>query len=247
MGWDSAPGIGMPCEAPPCASTGWGSAGPPRGEPANASASARTKRDQTLRPGSNGRSDQLQPQDRCPTTGAIKLRCAGRVPDGCRTNVKLQPPDWTGDEGIHQLRRSGPRCLRRARSNPQRQHSLVGDPSRERIIRQVIPGQQGSCPQISMAGNLGKAKQHGHCRRCRDRRRGLPAPLPQLPQSVHKSRYPPGYPRHRPRVRTCPAHARSIRLRSARRVSSRAFRRQPVCPFRSKPRSGNRAGGRVIP
>ena len=66
MGWDSAPGMGMPCEAPPSASTGWGSAGPPRGEPANASASARTKRDQTLRPGSNGRSDQLQPQDRCP-------------------------------------------------------------------------------------------------------------------------------------------------------------------------------------
>ena len=32
-----------------------------------------------------------------------------------------------------------------------------GRPSGERIIRQVRPGQQGSRPQVSMAGNLGKS------------------------------------------------------------------------------------------
>ena len=91
---------------------------------------------------SSGRSDQLQ--------------LAGRVPDGRRTYVKLQPPDVDrGRRTYVKLRRFGPCCLRRATSNPQRQQFPRGRPSRERIIRQVRPGQQGSRPQVSMVGNLG--------------------------------------------------------------------------------------------
>ena len=42
---------------------------------------------------------------------------AERVSSGRRTNVKLQPPDWTEDEGLSQLRRFDPRCLRRTNVN----------------------------------------------------------------------------------------------------------------------------------
>ena len=91
---------------------------------------------------SSGRSDQLQ--------------LAGPVPDGRRTYVKLQPPDVDrGRRTYVKLRRFGPCCLRRATSNPQRQQFPRGRPFRERIIRQVGPGQQGSRPQVSMVGNLG--------------------------------------------------------------------------------------------
>ena len=80
----------------------------------------------------------------------------GRVPSGRRTYVKLQPPDVDrGRRTYVKLRRFGPCCLRRATSNPQRQQFPRGRPFRERIIRQVRPGQQGSRPQVSMVGNLG--------------------------------------------------------------------------------------------
>ena len=89
------------------------------------------------------------------------------------------PTRWTGPgtEGYINSVGSGPCCLRRATSNPQRQHSLVGDPSRERI-RSVrsYPGNRDRAPKISMVGNLGKAKQHGHYHSLRSTKRGLAAP-----------------------------------------------------------------------
>ena len=185
------------------------------------------------------------PPDGCLTTGAVNFE-----PPGCPTAEGLKhsnPLDWTGNEGLHQLRQSGPRCLRRATSNPQRQHSLVGDPSRERIrsVRSypgtgIVPpiflwsetlAKPNNTATITTNGTEKEILHHspGHCR-----------------QTVNRNvKLRTGYYRHRSRIRTRPAQAKSIRLRKAFRASSRAFRRQPVCPFRSKPRSGNRTGGSV--
>ena len=168
----------MPCEAPPCAPVGWVPAGAPRGEPANASAWVRTKRDQSLRPqGPTAEAINLSRR-----TGARRPeRSNSDAPDGCPTaegptsnsNRRTGP----GTESYVKSVGSGPCCLRRATSNPQRQHSLVGDPSRERI-RSVrsYPGNRDRAPKISMVGNLGKAKQHGHYHSLRSIKRGLAAP-----------------------------------------------------------------------
>ena len=140
LGRYSTPGTGMPCEARPCAPVGWGCrAGAPQARPTNASAWVRTKRDQTLRPrrpmrgaiNSSQRTGAQRPEgsapatERCPAGEGLDTPTAERCPAG---------------EGLkHSSRRTGPRkkdlntpttgpcCLRRATSNPQRQRSLKGD------------------------------------------------------------------------------------------------------------------------
>ena len=190
MGWYSPPGIGMPGETRPCASVGFGSGWGAARETRNASAWVRTERDQTLRPrrpmkgaiNSSHRTGAQQPEgsapatERCPAGEGLKHSSRRTVQRAKDLNT---PTRWTGPgtEGYVNSAWSGPRCLRRATSNPQRQHSLVGDPSRERI-RSVrsYPGNRDRAPKISMVGNLGKAKQHGHYHSRRDRKRGLAAP-----------------------------------------------------------------------
>ncbi len=88
-------------------------------------------------PSPDDRRGQLQASDGCPAAGGISsepLNGARR-----KKGLTLQPPDcptsqglkhsnsldWAGNEGLHH---TGPRCLQRATSNPQRQHSLVGRP-----------------------------------------------------------------------------------------------------------------------
>ena len=98
----------------------------------------------TARPVSSDGSDQL------PTTG--------RVSNGRRTNVKLQPPDL--DRG------------RRATSNPSVRSALPAKDQRqlrfgsipswetggERIILRSCPCNRDHAPRVSMVGNLGKSQ-----------------------------------------------------------------------------------------
>ena len=63
---------------------------------------------------SNGESDRLPTPDRCPATEAINFNGTGVQR---AKGLSLQPPDWTEDEGLSQLRRFGPRCLRRTNVN----------------------------------------------------------------------------------------------------------------------------------
>ena len=63
----------------------------------------------------NGRSDQPQPPDGCPVTEAINFNHRTGVQRA--KGLSLQPPDWTEDEGLSQLRRISPCCLRRTNVN----------------------------------------------------------------------------------------------------------------------------------
>ena len=51
----------------------------------------------------------------CPTARAINFNHRTGVQRA--KGLSLQPPDWTEDEGLGQLRRFGPRCLRRTSVN----------------------------------------------------------------------------------------------------------------------------------
>ena len=84
---------------------------------------------------------------------------AERVSSGRRTNVKLQPPDWTEDEGLSQLRRFDPCCLRRTNVKLRfSSNSLVGDRG-ERIILQTDPCNRDHAPRFLWSETLEKAKQ----------------------------------------------------------------------------------------
>ena len=190
LGWDTVPWVG--CRLKRDRALRWVvvPAGAMR-RTTTTPAMLRTKaRSNAPSPPPNDRSDQLQSPDGCPAAGGI----SSEPPDGCpvvegikHSNRRTGP----GTESYVKSVGSGPRCLRRARSNPQRQHSLVGDPSRERI-RSVrsYPGNRDRAPKISMVGNLGKAKQHGHYHSLRSIKRGLAAPPRQIPQSVNRNRQP---------------------------------------------------------
>ena len=124
-----------------------------------------TRFDRLVEDGAQG---ALRPS--CPTDEAINPnRQAGvqrkkrstpiaeRVSSGRRTNVKLQPPDWTEDEGLSQLRRFDPCCLRRTNVKLRfSSNSLVGDRGRANHPPDR-PVQQGSRTQVSMVGNLGES------------------------------------------------------------------------------------------
>ena len=89
--------------------------------------------------------------------GGDQLPTTGRVSSGRRayhSNRRTGPR--TKDQ--RQLRRLCPRCLlRRARSSPLRQHSLVGNRGRANHPP-VMPVRQGSRTQVSMVGNLGESQ-----------------------------------------------------------------------------------------
>ncbi len=63
----------------------------------------------------NGRSDQPRPSGGCPVTEAINPNRQTGVQR--EKGLSLQPPDWAEDEGLSQLRRFGPRYLRRTNVN----------------------------------------------------------------------------------------------------------------------------------
>ncbi len=62
-----------------------------------------------------GGSDPLRPPDQCPASEAINSSRQTGVQR--EKGLSLQSPDWTEDEGLSQLRRFGPRCLRRTNVN----------------------------------------------------------------------------------------------------------------------------------
>ena len=96
----------------------------------------RTKRKTQSVQVSNGRSDQPQPQDQCPTG------------EGPTSNFNRRTELRTKDQG--QLRRFGSSCLRR--TNVKLRSGSI--PSWETL---GLPVQQGSRTQVSMVGNLGKS------------------------------------------------------------------------------------------
>ena len=147
LGWYSAPWIGIPGEAQPCAPVGFGSGWGAARETRNASAWVRTERDQTPRPrrpmagaiNPNHRTGAQQPEESAPAT------------ERCPTGQGLKhsnPLDWTGDGGLHQLRLVRSVLLAESYVKSAAAAFPRGLPfQRANQIRQVIPGQQGSCPQ----------------------------------------------------------------------------------------------------
>ncbi len=113
---------------------------------------------------------------------------AERVSSGRRTNVKLQPPDWTEDEGLSQLRRFDPCCLRRTNVKLRfSSNSLVGDRGRANHPPDR-PVQQGSRTQVSMVGNLGKSQTVRLVSPLRDpQKRACNTPSEDCRQIVHKT------------------------------------------------------------
>ena len=90
---------------------------------------------------------------------------------------------WTRPEtkGQRQLRRLCPRCLlRRARSNPLRQHSLVGDRGRANHPRGHARATGIAHPGFYGRKPWSKAKQCAHYHRSRHRKRGPARPPRQI-------------------------------------------------------------------
>ena len=167
----------------------------------------------------NGRSDQPQPSGGCPAAEAIN----SNAPDGCpagegpTSNSNRRTGPRTKDQ--RQLRRLCPRCLlRRARSSPLRQHSLVGDRGRANHPP-VMPVRQGSRTQVSMVGNLGQKPNSAVIVAVPGAaKEGLQDPSGRLPPNrslKFTTNPPPGYRHNRPKVR----RRRSSRFRRALRVS----------------------------
>ena len=148
-----------------------------------------TRFDRLVEDGAQG---ALRPS--CPTDEAINPnRQAGvqrkkrstpiaeRVSSGRRTNVKLQPPDWTEDEGPA----STPSFRPALPAKDQRQlrigsNSLVGDHSGERIILRSYPCNRDHAPRFLWSETLEKAKQCSHYRGPETRKRGPAAPLSRI-------------------------------------------------------------------
>ena len=78
------------------------------------------------------------------------------LPNGRRA-YHSNPLDWTGNEGLHQLRQSGPRCLQRAYVKSAAAAFPLGDLRESESSLRSDPGSRGR-PQVSMAGNPGKAR-----------------------------------------------------------------------------------------
>ena len=86
-------------------------------------------------------------------------RCApSQVPSSGRRDSHSNRRTWTWGEGVHRLRRTGPRCLRGI-SHP----AAAAVPSWATIGRAALDPSsharaQGSCPQVSVVGNLGESR-----------------------------------------------------------------------------------------
>ena len=111
-----------------------------------------------LVPTPGGGKDQFPASGRVPSSRRDQPRTAERRPAGeglehpyHRTAHREEdlntPTRWTGPgtESCVKSAWSGPRCLRRATSNPQRQHSLLGTLGRANHPY-GLPGQQGIVP-----------------------------------------------------------------------------------------------------
>lgn len=85
------------------------------------------------------------------------------------TECALRPPDLDRGEGVHQLRRPV-RAACEGVHTPRRQQFPRGRPSGYSVDPSGHARAQGSRPQVSMVGNLGKAEHRAH---------GAGAPEPQ--------------------------------------------------------------------
>jgi len=91
-----------------------------------------------------------------PCCAEAKRRCApSQVPSSGRRGSHSNRRTWTRGEGVHRLRRTGPRCLRGS-SHP----AAAAVPSWATIGRAALDPSsharaQGSRPQVSVVGNLG--------------------------------------------------------------------------------------------
>ena len=111
----------------------------------NASARVGTERDQPPRPrGPTAGAVNSNPPDRRPATERISSQPLNLCPaaGGLEHSNRRTGP---GTESYVKSAWSGPRCLRRATSNPQRQHSLLGTFGRA-SHPYGQPGQQGIVP-----------------------------------------------------------------------------------------------------
>ena len=129
-------------------------------------------------------------------------QAGGRVSSGRRTNVKLQPPDWTEDEGPASTPSYQPALPAKGLITPLQQHSLVGDRGRANHPP-VGPVQQGPRTQ----GFYGrkpwkKPNSEASIAASRPAKEGLQHPFRRLPPNrsqnltANPSHSRPGY-RHR--------------------------------------------------
>ena len=167
----------------------------------------------------NGRSDQPRPSGGCPATEAIS--------SNRRTGVQrvkglsLQPPDWTEDGELRQIRRFDPCCLRRTnvhsasaafpRGHPGESESSSGHARATGIAHPGFYGRKPwRKPNSAVIINVPGAAKEG----LQDPPGRLP-PNRSLKLTAKPSHPPPGYRHNRPKV----IRRRSSRLRRALRVS----------------------------
>ena len=96
-------------------------------------------------PVSDDRSGQLLSLDGCPATGRISSQPLNGCPAAGGATSNSDRRTGPGTESCVKSAWSGPRCLRRATSNPQRQRSLLGTLGRANHPYGQ-PGQQGVVP-----------------------------------------------------------------------------------------------------
>ena len=165
---------------PACRGRGAGSA-PSQGS------NGESKSTPSARPGVQRMRRSAPSTGRLPNGRSDQLHTAGRVSNGrraCHSNRRT----WTEDEGPA----STPSSLPALPAKDQRQlrfgsNSLVGDRGRANHPP-VVPVQQGSCTQVSRAGNLGESlKLHPLSPAGRPWGRAWKTPLANGRQSVQKS------------------------------------------------------------
>ena len=145
LGWDTEPWDGLPGETPPAPR--W--VGVPAGAPP---ATPSTPRPGWARSGTNRRVPAVQrPERSTPVIGQVSsgpgwsTRTTGRCPAAGGAASNSNRRTGPGTESCVKSAWSGPRCLRRATSNPQRQRSLLGTLGRANHPYGQ-PGQQGVVP-----------------------------------------------------------------------------------------------------
>ena len=209
---------------------GWDSSRGAASSATNASARAGTQRDQPPRPRCPAtRAVNSNSPDECPATGRISSQPLNGRPAAGGAASNSNRRTGPGTESCVKSAWSGPRCLRRATSDPQRQHSLLGTFGRANHPYGQ-PGQQGIVPpEFLWLETLEKPDNTVIITGAGAGKDPLRHPPGDFPQTANKKVHVrPVHLRQRSKVRHLLTPSRNCLLTIFRRVSSRAFRRQPV-------------------
>ena len=233
--------VGMSGEAHRAPRWSWLPAGAPRGTHRRRSLGENGARSNAPSPSSAARSDWLMPPGRVPSSRRDQPRTAERSPTGEGISTPTAGP---GPETKDLNTPSAcPRCLQRATSIRSGSAPSWANLQGERI-NPLGRTRAEECPQVSRAGNTGKARQRCNCRPslslphspCKSHRQSVQYSSEKLTDTAARSAS--GYLRQRSRVSIRRSQSSSSRRFRALRVSSNAFLRQLTWLLRSRPFKG---------